>query len=108
MQQELKAVETALVDLLNAVRTLQAVRTDVATIPIDSAVTSRQGKRPQPASDHLTPIEAAALIGVSSATLATWRCIQRQRQPPYHKIGRNVWYRKSALEQWLTRQDRAA
>lgn len=62
-------------------------------------------KRPHPPEDHLTTEEAGRLIGVSEATLRDWRCDQKKGQPPYRKIGQFVWYRKSALEAWLTKQD---
>ncbi len=63
--------------------------------------------RPQPASEHLTTDEAAALIGVAKATLIDWRTRQKKNQPPYRKIGARVWYRKSVLDAWLLKQDHA-
>lgn len=39
----------------------------------------------------LTPIEAAAILGVSPGTLAIWRCTKRYRLA-YRKVGRKVMY----------------
>lgn len=49
----------------------------------------------------LTPNEAAALLGLSPATLATWRC-RRSDGPPYRKIGpKRVLYPYLELIQWV-------
>lgn len=43
--------------------------------------------------------EAAAILGVSEATLAPWR--SRGRGPKYHKLGRRVVYFESDLAEYL-------
>ncbi len=54
----------------------------------------------------LTTEQAAALLGVSSATLATWRS-RRSDGPPYIVLcGRLVRYRFRDLLTWMTRQER--
>ncbi|MGC9261569.1 MAG: helix-turn-helix domain-containing protein [Phycisphaerae bacterium] len=55
--------------------------------------------KPNP-SALLTSSQAAEVIGVTEGTLETWRCTKRY-QIPYLKIGRNVRYRRAALEAWL-------
>lgn len=46
---------------------------------------------------------AAAHIGVSPATLATWRCTQEVRIP-FARIGRRVVYRIKDLDDFLSTQ----
>lgn len=52
--------------------------------------------------DLLSCEEAAKLIHQVPKTLATWRC--RDRGPEYIKIGRSVYYRRSAISAWLAQQ----
>lgn len=47
-----------------------------------------------------TPEEAAEYIGVTTATLAVWRCVRRYNLQ-YIKVGRLVKYRKSGLDAFL-------
>jgi excisionase family DNA binding protein len=50
--------------------------------------------------DLLTPEQAAQYLGVSTATLAIWRC--KKRYPlPYVKIGGLVRYRKPELDAFI-------
>jgi len=51
----------------------------------------------------LTPLEAAAYIGVNKNTLSVWRCVGRY-SIPYIKSGRLVKYRKSVLDNFLERR----
>ena len=44
--------------------------------------------------------EAAALLGISPATLAVWRCVKRYPLP-YIKVGRLVKYRREDLDRFL-------
>jgi excisionase family DNA binding protein len=48
----------------------------------------------------LDDVETAKLLGVSVATLATWRCRRRQNLP-FFKIGKLVRYRLADIEEWL-------
>lgn len=48
----------------------------------------------------LTEGEAALVLGVSPATLATWRC--RGQGPRFARHGRFVRYRRADLDKWLT------
>ncbi len=52
----------------------------------------------------LTPREAAEFLRVSISWLAKSR--MRGDGPPFVKIGRGVFYRASALLQWLKSQER--
>ena len=45
--------------------------------------------------------EAAAVLGVTTGTLAVWACEHRHALP-YIKIGRAVRYRLADLEKWIT------
>jgi excisionase family DNA binding protein len=51
-------------------------------------------------SDLLTRDEAAAYLGVSPATLATWASTKRYPLP-FVKIGRAVKYRVAALDKFI-------
>ena len=56
--------------------------------------------------DLMTTDEAAKFLDVHPATLATWRMIEG-RGPRYLKVGeRNVRYRRSELDRWLTARTR--
>jgi predicted DNA-binding transcriptional regulator AlpA len=46
--------------------------------------------------------ETAKLIRHNTQTLASWRC--KGRGPEYIKIGRSVYYRRSAISSWLAQQ----
>jgi hypothetical protein len=46
--------------------------------------------------------ETAKLLRQKTQTLATWRC--ENRGPEYVKIGRSVFYRRSAISAWLAGQ----
>jgi len=48
----------------------------------------------------LKPTETGEMLGLSTATLATWRCTQRY-DLPYVKIGKNVMYRLEDVEQFI-------
>ncbi len=47
----------------------------------------------------LIPEEVAKLLDVTDQTLALWR--MEKRGPDYVKLGRNVFYRKSDVIQWI-------
>ena len=52
----------------------------------------------------LSSREAAELLGLREQTLALWRCVKRQPQPTYVKIGsRAVKYRLRDLEAFIER-----
>jgi predicted DNA-binding transcriptional regulator AlpA len=46
--------------------------------------------------------ETAKLLRQKEATLAAWRC--HGRGPQYLKIGRSIYYRRSAISTWLAGQ----
>jgi hypothetical protein len=50
----------------------------------------------------LNASEAAALLRQRPQTLAAWRC--DNRGPEYVKVGRAVFYRRSAIASWLAGQ----
>ena len=52
---------------------------------------------------YLTPQEAAAVLGVSKATLRFWR--GQNEGPPAIRAGRRLWrYEERQLYQWMDRQ----
>lgn len=55
----------------------------------------------------LTPEEVAELLGVTTHTLAVWRCSQRY-DLPYVKSGRLGRYRVSDLEAFIERRTRGS
>jgi len=44
--------------------------------------------------------EAAEYLGVTKATLETWRCTKRQNVP-FYKVGSRVWYDRADLDVYL-------
>ena len=48
----------------------------------------------------VSPTDAAAMLGVTVATLAIWRCTRRYPLP-YVKVGRSVKYRAADLEEFI-------
>lgn len=48
----------------------------------------------------LTPDQVAGMLGVTTHTLAVWRCEGRYNLP-YHKVGRLVRYRMNDVESFL-------
>lgn len=46
--------------------------------------------------------EAAEILRQRTQTLAAWRC--EKRGPPYVKIGRRIFYRRSDIAEWLGKQ----
>jgi len=51
----------------------------------------------------LTPQEAAAFLGLSVATLNTWRCTKRYNLP-FVKIGGSVRYMEADLQKFVERR----
>lgn len=51
-------------------------------------------------SELFTSEQAASYLGVTSKTLAVWRCVGRY-SIPFVKVGRLVKYRKSELDAFL-------
>jgi hypothetical protein len=57
--------------------------------------------------DELIPEpDFAKLTGWSVPTLRTWRCLRKG--PPYICVGRKIWYRRSAYENWLLKHERGS
>jgi excisionase family DNA binding protein len=92
---------------------LQALGSQLATIPellreiraelqaIRLALTREHESGPKGSGkDLLTTAQAAECLGMTEATLATWRSTRR-RDVPYVKVGRSVRYRRCDLEAWL-------
>lgn len=50
--------------------------------------------------DLLTPNQMAQILGVSTGTLAVWRCTKRYALP-YIKIGRSVRYSRAHGNQFI-------
>lgn len=48
----------------------------------------------------LTPAQVATYLQVSEKTLANWRYLRRG--PDFVKVGRDIRYRETELERWLT------
>lgn len=53
-------------------------------------------------SELLDAGEAAKLLRQRPQTLAAWRC--EKRGPEYLKVGKSVFYRRSAISAWLAGQ----
>lgn len=47
----------------------------------------------------LSPADLAGLIGIDERTLAMWRA--RGCGPDYTKLGRNVFYRRHEVQEWI-------
>ncbi len=60
-----------------------------------------------PRSDLLSRREAAAYLGVAEQTLAVWASTKRVHIP-FIKLGKLVKYRKSDLDQFITKNLRGA
>lgn len=58
--------------------------------------------RPMPL---LTHTEAAAVLGISPATLYTWRSRKPELAPKAIRVGAALRYRLSDLEAWLTTRE---
>jgi excisionase family DNA binding protein len=54
----------------------------------------------QPNRDLLDESEAAEYLDLAPGTLSVWRCTGRY-SVPFLKIGRNIRYRRAALDAWL-------
>ena len=54
-------------------------------------------------SDLLTREQAADYLGVTSRTLAVWACVKRYSLP-YVKVGRLVKYRRTDLDEFISRR----
>ncbi len=50
--------------------------------------------------DRLDAKQAAELIGVTSSTLAVWRCTGKEKIP-YYKIGKKVFYKTEHILAWI-------
>lgn len=51
-----------------------------------------------------TAEETAQFLHLQPSCLAAWRC--KNKGPCYLKIGRAVFYRESAIKDWLKKQER--
>ena len=49
----------------------------------------------------MTTIETADLLGISPATLETWRSRRVPHQPPYFKVGNRVVYQRAEVERFM-------
>jgi excisionase family DNA binding protein len=65
---------------------------------MDSTSTDASGD----SGDHLNVDEAAAVLGVTTRTLARWREIDAG--PPYIRIGNGIRYPRSEMTEWLAQQ----
>lgn len=52
--------------------------------------------------DNLTPKQTAQLLNIPEATLSVWRCTNRVVLP-FFKLGHHVRYRRSDLEQFISK-----
>ncbi|WKG03057.1 AlpA family transcriptional regulator [Mycolicibacterium sp. HK-90] len=55
--------------------------------------------------DFLNVKQASVMTGVAEATLRYWRSVDEG--PPSFKLGGRVVYRREAVEQWITEQEKA-
>ena len=56
--------------------------------------------------DWLSREELAEELGVAPSTLGRWAT--ERRGPPLVKVGRRVFYRRSAVRKWLAERERDA
>jgi len=70
------------------------------SIPMTNQPKVKMGK--SPGEDMLSPPDLSEEIDIPEATLAQWR--SRGTGPEYMRIGRHVRYRRSAVDQWYSRQ----
>jgi hypothetical protein len=54
--------------------------------------------------DYFTEEALAAELGVGLRTLRRWRALQRS--PPYVVIGRQLYFRRDAVADWMRRRER--
>lgn len=66
---------------------------------------SNIGQIDQSAKTLLNEQEAADLLSVAQGTLSVWRSTGRYKIP-FIKVGRNIRYRRDALEAWLAARTR--
>ena len=66
---------------------------------IGQSTTSIESVDPE---ELLDATETARLLRQKPQTLAAWRC--EDRGPEYVKVGRSVFYRRSAISSWLASQ----
>ena len=64
-----------------------------------------QGGNDQLLKDYLTEAQLATELGVSTRTLTRWRC--SREAPPITRIGRRLYYSRSAVERWLANRQQA-
>lgn len=64
------------------------------------------GKEIIPVIDLLNEVQAAILLDTSVGTLQVWRSTGRY-QIPFVKIGRNVRYKRTDLEEWIESRTRS-
>ena len=50
--------------------------------------------------NKLTPSEAAEALGVTTGTLAVWRCTKRY-QLPFVRVGSKIFYRAEDIQSFL-------
>ena len=60
-------------------------------------------KNPDP---NLTPADASACIGLAEQTLARMRV--EGRGPRFLKLGSRVFYKRSAIDEWLKERERTS
>jgi predicted DNA-binding transcriptional regulator AlpA len=54
---------------------------------------------PGPGARWLRARDAAAILGLSAATLADWRC--EGKGPPFRRLGRVIIYDAAELDEWM-------
>lgn len=54
--------------------------------------------------DLLDEKQAAKTIKLLPHTLTVWRCRKPSKAPPYIRLGRKIFYRRSDLRNWLAAQ----
>lgn len=55
-----------------------------------------------PGLSFLAPAEAAQILGITTKTLANWRCLSRG--PNYVKVGRLVRYMRKDIAEYATKR----
>lgn len=52
-----------------------------------------------PLAAYMTEAQAATALSVTTRSLRAWR--QKRQGPPWLRIGQTIYYRRSALTDWL-------
>jgi hypothetical protein len=85
-------------------RNQQPAKLDPNQATSHTSVATKAPPRPHALADYQSENELAEELERSSRTLARWRAARIG--PPYVVIGRRVFYRRTAVAEWLLKRER--